>query len=76
MERPHRFETALFERFQSLSIHSDADLDRLVAANVRERRLDFTTDLPGPVAEAVAELGPDELDDCAGTKCRVPENRS
>ena len=29
-------------------------LDRLVAANVREGRLDFTTDLPGPVAEADA----------------------
>jgi UDPglucose 6-dehydrogenase len=27
---------------------------RLVAANMRERRLDFTTDLPGPVAEADA----------------------
>jgi UDP-glucose 6-dehydrogenase len=32
----------------------EPDLDRLVAANMRERRLDFTTDLPGPVAEAEA----------------------
>ena len=32
----------------------EPDLDRLVAANMREARLDFTTDLPGPVAEAVA----------------------
>jgi UDP-glucose/GDP-mannose dehydrogenase family, NAD binding domain len=30
----------------------EPDLDRLVAANMREKRLDFTTDLPGPVAEA------------------------
>jgi UDPglucose 6-dehydrogenase len=29
-------------------------LDRLVAANMREKRLDFTTDLAGPVAEADA----------------------
>ena len=29
-------------------------LDRLVAANMRERRLDFTTDLAGPVAQADA----------------------
>jgi pyruvate/2-oxoglutarate dehydrogenase complex dihydrolipoamide dehydrogenase (E3) component len=29
----------------------EPDLDRLVAVNVREKRLDFTTDLPGPVAE-------------------------
>src|SRR6267154_2398475 len=32
----------------------EPDLDRLVAANMRERRLDFTTDLKGPVAEAEA----------------------
>src|SRR5467141_3307022 len=32
----------------------EPDLDRLVAANMREKRLDFTTDLPGPVAEAEA----------------------
>src|SRR5271165_2367735 len=32
----------------------EPDLDRLVAANVREQRLDFATDLPGPVAEADA----------------------
>src|SRR6195256_1395191 len=32
----------------------EPDLDRLVAANMREGRLDFTTDLPGPVAEAEA----------------------
>ena len=32
----------------------EPDLDRLVAVNVREKRLDFTTDLPGPVAEAEA----------------------
>jgi UDPglucose 6-dehydrogenase len=32
----------------------EPDLDRLVAANMREKRLDFTTDLPGPVAEADA----------------------
>jgi UDPglucose 6-dehydrogenase len=32
----------------------EPDLDRLVAANSRERRLDFTTDLRGPVAEADA----------------------
>src|SRR5712672_4060466 len=29
-------------------------LDALVAANVKAKRLDFTTDLPGPVAEAEA----------------------
>ena len=29
-------------------------LDRLVAANMREKRLDFTTDLAGPVADADA----------------------
>ena len=29
----------------------EPDLDRLVAANMREKRLDFTTDLAGPVAE-------------------------
>src|ERR1700688_514889 len=32
----------------------EPDLDRLVAANMREKRLDFTTDLKGPVAEADA----------------------
>src|SRR5260370_27641632 len=32
----------------------EPDLDRLVAANMREGRLDFTTDLPGPVSEAEA----------------------
>src|SRR5215472_1574440 len=32
----------------------EPDLDRLVAANVREGRLDFTTDLAGPVSEAQA----------------------
>src|ERR1700729_930422 len=32
----------------------EPDLDRLVAVNMREKRLDFTTDLPGPVAEAEA----------------------
>src|SRR5882757_5225502 len=32
----------------------EPDLDRLVAANMREKRLDFTTDLAGPVAEADA----------------------
>jgi UDPglucose 6-dehydrogenase len=32
----------------------EPDLDRLVSANMREGRLDFTTDLPGPVAEAEA----------------------
>src|SRR5271156_2566158 len=32
----------------------EPDLDRLVAVNVREKRLDFTTDLPGPVGEAEA----------------------
>jgi UDPglucose 6-dehydrogenase len=32
----------------------EPDLDRLVAANMREGRLDFTTDLPRPVAEADA----------------------
>ena len=34
----------------------EPDLDRLVAVNVREKRLDFTTDLPGPVAEAGLHL--------------------
>ena len=32
----------------------EPDLDRLVAANMREGRLDFTTDLPQPVVEADA----------------------
>jgi UDPglucose 6-dehydrogenase len=32
----------------------EPDLDRLVAANMREGRLDFTTDLPQPAAEAEA----------------------
>jgi UDPglucose 6-dehydrogenase len=32
----------------------EPDLDRLVTANVREGRLDFTTDLAGPVSEAQA----------------------
>jgi UDPglucose 6-dehydrogenase len=32
----------------------EPDLDRLVTANARERRLDFSTELPGPVAEAEA----------------------
>src|SRR5271155_2835170 len=32
----------------------EPDLDRLVAVNMREQRLDFTTDLAGPVAEAEA----------------------
>src|SRR6478672_5320766 len=32
----------------------EPDLDRLVGANMREGRLDFTTDLPRPVAEADA----------------------
>jgi UDPglucose 6-dehydrogenase len=32
----------------------EPDLDRLVAVNVREKRLDFTTDLPAAVAEAEA----------------------
>ncbi len=32
----------------------EPDLDRLVATNVREKRLDFTTDLAAPVAEADA----------------------
>jgi UDPglucose 6-dehydrogenase len=32
----------------------EPDLDRLVAANMREQRLDFTTDLAGPVAAADA----------------------
>jgi UDPglucose 6-dehydrogenase len=32
----------------------EPDLDRLVAGNMREKRLDFSTDLSGPVAEADA----------------------
>src|SRR5216684_2015088 len=32
----------------------EPDLDRLVVGNTREKRLDFTTDLSGPVAEADA----------------------
>ena len=32
----------------------EPDLDRLVAANAREKRLDFSTDLAGPVADADA----------------------
>jgi UDPglucose 6-dehydrogenase len=32
----------------------EPDLDRLVASNVREGRLDFSTDLAGPVSEAEA----------------------
>src|ERR1700733_6164269 len=32
----------------------EPDLDRLVAVNMREKRLDFTTDPPRPVAEAEA----------------------
>src|SRR6266852_6797640 len=32
----------------------EPDLDRLVAANMREKRLDFTTDLAAPVADADA----------------------
>jgi UDPglucose 6-dehydrogenase len=32
----------------------EPDLDRLVVGNMREKRLDFTTDLSGPVAEADA----------------------
>jgi UDPglucose 6-dehydrogenase len=32
----------------------EPDLDRLVTANMREKRLDFTTDLAGPVANADA----------------------
>jgi len=32
----------------------EPDLDRLVIGNTREKRLDFTTDLSGPVAEADA----------------------
>src|SRR5229473_2006724 len=32
----------------------EPDLDRLVVGNTREKRLDFTTDLTGPVAEADA----------------------
>jgi UDPglucose 6-dehydrogenase len=32
----------------------EPDLDRLVSVNMREKRLDFTTDLAGPVAEAEA----------------------
>ena len=32
----------------------EPDLDRLVTANAREGRLDFSTELPGPVAEAEA----------------------
>jgi UDPglucose 6-dehydrogenase len=32
----------------------EPDLDRLVVGNTRERRLDFTTNLSGPVAEAEA----------------------
>jgi UDPglucose 6-dehydrogenase len=32
----------------------EPDLDRLVVGNTRERRLDFSTDLSGPVAEADA----------------------
>ena len=32
----------------------EPDLDRLVAVNMREKRLDFTTDLAGPVADADA----------------------
>jgi UDPglucose 6-dehydrogenase len=32
----------------------EPDLDRLVAVNTREKRLDFSTDLSGPVAEADA----------------------
>jgi UDPglucose 6-dehydrogenase len=32
----------------------EPDLDRLVVGNTREKRLDFTTDLSGPVAEAEA----------------------
>src|SRR5260370_19460516 len=32
----------------------EADIDRLVTVNTREKRLDFSTDLSGPVAEADA----------------------
>src|SRR4029077_8218035 len=44
IEALHRGEIPIFE----------PGLDALVAANVRDRRLDFTTELAGPVAEADA----------------------